>query len=317
MRAIFASDLHSDFGKYQALVNHSNANGIDAMFLGGDFVDGNVSVNPGGKTGAVPAHDLFLNKSLKEVLTDDEKKSLEGANQEQEKEILSGVIEGRKEQIVKSFAGYVEEYELKTIKQILNGYTGRKIGVLGNHDPVFVKVSLEGIVEFVESGIVDINGIKIFGACASYEPPTAASVFPELYPHLKDYKPTNDEMIAKEDFSKANGGDVADKIADIYLLHRGLTDRFAPDKANPPYTHDYNARRLVEIARAKGKDPLVLSGHFHDFDGGREKGIFQLKPGEFVYEFVMDDKTKELEELVIYKYVADAAENTAAQKQAA
>ena len=308
VRAIFASDMHSDFGKYQALVNHSNANDIGVMLFGGNFVDGGVPIEQGGKTRAVPAHQLFLDRSLQDVLTGDEKKSLKGASKEQAQEILGKVVESRREQVAKGFFGYVQEHELKPIKEILKAYNGRIVGVLGNHDPEFVKHSLEGIVEFVEDGVIEINGIKIAGASACYEPSAAGMSFPELYPHLGAYKPTNDEMIAKEDFKGAEG-----KAADVYLFHKGVTDRFSPDKANPPYTHDYNARRLVEIARAKGKDPLVLSGHFHDFDGGREKGIFQLKPGVDVYELVINDGSKQLEEIIVYKYVQEAA----VQKQAA
>ena len=305
VRVLFASDLQGDFGKYQAIVNHGNAHGIDALFLGGDFVDGAIPGN-GGKQKLDSAHARFINDAVTSVLTEEEIKNLQGLNPEELQKTLQELIKDKKEPIAKQFYDCVEKYELNVIKQILSGYNGRKVGVLGNHDPEFLKKSLEGIVEFVDDGIVDIHGIKISGLSDSYEPSAAASVLPELYPHIKNYKPTNDEEITKETFSKS------ENPADVYLFHRGVTNRFAPDQKNVPYTHDYNARKLVEEARVSGKDPLVLSGHFHHADGGREKGIFQLKPGMFVYELNINDKSKQLVEIVIYKYVQDMAEKKAA-----
>jgi len=308
-RFLFASDLHGDLGKYRALVNHCNSQEIDALLIGGDLVDGDVNVE--GQEKKVSQHAAFINESLEEVLSEEEREVMgKVQNEEQRQHVMARAFKKYRTAIKKGFRKRVEEKELSLIKKILAEYPGPKVVSSGNHDPNFVREYLGNEAKYVDDCIVTIKGVKIAGGCASYEPSAAALHFPEFFPHTQNYNSTRDEKISQEDFSRADGHEPAQ----IYLWHRGVTDRFSPDRADAGNTHDYHARRLVEIARAKGEDPLVLSGHFHSLDGGREKGVTQLRAGpDYVYEFVYDPGRKRLTEIIVYKY---AGEQEVARKAA-
>src|SRR3989344_197354 len=103
VKILFASDLHSDLGKYQAIVNHANAQSIDAVLFGGDFVDGGIPKKVGKETRLIPAHGYFLDRVLESMFTEEELKSVEGVPEEEKKQIFNKMIDGKKEQISQYF----------------------------------------------------------------------------------------------------------------------------------------------------------------------------------------------------------------------
>jgi len=169
---------------------------------------------------------------------------------------------------------------------------------MGNHDMSLVEKGLEDVVTFLGNGKVEeVGGIRFAGRPACYEKTPLGMLVPDLFGHLEDYVGITDEDVKRNPFEDDSG--VED--ADVYLFHRPILDEACEGEK-----HDKEARRLVEIAILRGKEPLVLSGHFHGFkSGGAGNGVFQIRGGKnYVFEIDLNEDTKEIEEIVIYRYTA-------------
>src|SRR3989344_6642103 len=296
-RLLFVTDPHSNTGLMKAAVELGNARSIHFLGIGGDFVDSKVAV-PAGNGRNIPMNSLELLyfQVVEESLTEEEKRKLQSQGKGGLETYFQNLPPEKKEGIFKKFKELAHQYEIDPLKEILSGYNGTIFGTLGNHDPLFLKEGLEGIVQFLDDGDLTIGGLRVSGKPACYERTQLGALLPDQYKHLDDYVETTDEEIAKHPFEN----DSSVEPADIYMNHRPIFDDFCNGSS-----HDKEARKLVEIAKLRGKNPMILSGHFHGFkSGGLEQGVLQIVGGkDYVFEFDIDDSTKELNEVIIYKYV--------------
>lgn len=317
---LVCSDLHGDFGKFQAFVDLANKLATDVIVLNGDQID------PIMKNGSYGFVDFVIEKGFEDVPREEIQQFLAASQQGLEELVAQMGMNELEEYLSKAtdnpflqqYKNLFEAYkkhkgrkslinaygaiqrsivrQYQDLNKLLSRYEGKVLVVDGNHDTSDQRKQLTGknIINLcVQDAPVSIKGYSVAGSANTRE---QVPLLPkEWFPHVGEDHIQAEFEQAVEKYVK-QGASREKVVASLLAQHPEYKRLSQMDKIDIMFMHKGHSALVPEKVReAKDYGPsaekvisdkkikLKFAGHFHDYFIDAEHGNFRTDPNNFFH----------------------------------